>query len=143
MRTTISVIVETLSGATRGIEKLLALFDAFDIRTSFFLSLGPDRNAAFLKRRRSSGYLETCADHFQAIRQSSHDLGIAPWDPGRWSRKAAHADAARTRNQWDRALEAWYGLFPDAPAGHAATDFQANPWLFELEEDEELAFAST
>lgn len=142
MRTAISVSVDTLSGATAGVERLLALFGSYDIRCSFFVSLGPSRDSAFLKRRMSSNRIATHADAIAAIPAEGHDLGMAPWDSAVWAAEAAHADEAWTRDQWKRALESWQDLFGATPASHAATAFQANPWLFRLEQQAGLAFAS-
>mgnify|MGYP001813293730 FL=1 len=142
MRTTISVIVETVSGATAGVERLLALFRAYEIKASFFVSLGPGRDSGFLRRILTSNHLAAHADVFHSIRNAGHDLGMAPWDSSAWASGAAHADRAWTLKQWQRAVDSWQDTFNADPASHAATDFQANPWLFALEEASNLAFAS-
>ena len=142
MRTTISVIVETVSGATTGVERLLGLFNAYEIRASFFLSPGPGRDTGFFRRRAASNHLSRHADRLRAIRDAGHDLGMAPWDAAAWAVRAAHADRKWTRDQWQRAVDSWQNAFNADPASHAATDFQVNPWLFELEQQAGLAFAS-
>jgi hypothetical protein len=142
MRTTISVIVETVTGATAGLERLLALFSAYEIKASFFVSLGPGRDAGFFSRLLASNHLAAHADVFQAIRNAGHDLGMAPWDSLAWTSGAAHADRAWTLKQWQRAFSRWQDTFNADPSSHAATDLQANPWLFALEQESNLAFAS-
>ncbi|MGD9096344.1 MAG: hypothetical protein PVJ58_10580 [Chromatiales bacterium] len=142
MRTTISVTVETVSGATTGLERLLALFSAYELRVTFFISLGPGRDSGFFRRLTASNHLLAHADIFRAIQKAGHDLGMAPWDTSAWASRAAHADREWTRGQWKRALESWQDLFNVNPASHAATDFQVNPWLFAFEQQAGLAFAS-
>lgn len=142
MRTTISVIVETVSGATVGIEKLLALFNAYEIKASFFLSPGPGRDAGFFGRRRSSNHLLNLVDGPNAILSAGHDLGMAPWDSAEWAARAARADEQWIRSQWNLALASWQEAFGTTPTSHAATDFQVNPILFELEQGAGLGFAS-
>ncbi|MEJ2320985.1 MAG: hypothetical protein P8Z31_01240 [Gammaproteobacteria bacterium] len=142
MRIAISVSVDTLTGATSGVERLLALFRAYDIKSSFFVSLGPGRDCGFLKRRMRSNHIATHADAIAAIPAEGHDLGMAPWDSAAWAAEAAHADEEWTREQWQRALESWQDVFGTTPSSHAASAFQANPWLFRLEQQAGLAFAS-
>lgn len=142
MRTTISVTVETVSGATAGLGRLLALFSAYELRASFFVSLGPGRDSGFFRRRAASNHLLAHADIFRTIEEAGHDLGMAPWDSAAWASGAAHADRKWTLGHWNRALESWQDLFNGSPASHAATDFQVNPWLFECEQQAGLAFAS-
>ena len=142
MRTTISVTVETVSGATTGLERLLALFSAYEIKVAFFVSLGPGRDSGFFRRRSASNHLLAHADRFRTIVEAGHDLGMAPWDPSAWASKAAYADREWTLGQWRRARESWQDLFNRNPASHAASGFQVNPWLFEVEQQAGLAFAS-
>ena len=142
MRTTISVTVETVSGATAGLERLLALFASYDINVTFFVSLGPGRDSGFFRRLAASNHLLAHADIFRTIVTAGHDLGMAPWDTSAWASGAAHADREWTLGQWKRALESWQDLFNGNPASHAATDFQVNPWLFECEQQAALAFGS-
>jgi undecaprenyl phosphate-alpha-L-ara4FN deformylase len=142
MRTTISVTVETISGATAGLERILALFSAYEIKASFFVSLGPGRDSGFFRRLAASNHLLAHADMFRAVGKAGHDLGMAPWDSSAWASMAAHADREWVLGQWKRALESWQDLFSVPPASHAATDFQVNPWLFEVEQQTGLAFAS-
>jgi len=142
MRTTISVSVETVSGATAGVERLLALFSAYEIKAAFFVSLGPGRDSGFLRRLAASNHLLAHADVFRMIGNAGHDLGMAPWDASAWASGAAHADRAWTLKHWQRAVDSWQDAFNADPSSHAATDLQANPWLFALEEESNLAFAS-
>ena len=142
MRTTISVSVETLSGATTGVGKLLDLFGAYAIRASFFVSLGPGRDTGFLKRRMPSSHIAGHLDVLRAIPEAGHDLGMAPWDSAAWAAHAAHADEQWTRTQWQQAVDSWQGAFDDNPASHAASSFQVNPWLFVIEQQADLAYAS-
>lgn len=142
MRTTISVSVETLTGASTGVGRLLDLFQAYEIKASFFVSLGPGRDAGFLRRRMPSSHIAAYVDALRAIPAAGHDLGMAPWDSTAWVAQAAHADEAWTRTQWQRAIDSFQDAFDVTPVSHAASGFQVNPWLFVLEQQAGLVYAS-
>ncbi|MEN8214751.1 MAG: hypothetical protein ABFR19_10355, partial [Pseudomonadota bacterium] len=142
MRIVISVMVDSLAGAGDALERLLNLLSGYELKATFFISCGPDRNAPFLSRLRNAHHISLHADNLFAIAEQGHEIGLAPWDPVSWRQKAAVAHRQWLADQWSRGFESWRELFSEEPASHAATGFQAHPELFRLEQDSGIRYAS-
>jgi len=142
MRITISVMVDSLAGAGDALEQQLQLLSSYELKATFFISCGPDRNAPLLSRLRGADHISSYADNLHAIPEQGHEIGLAPWDPVSWRLKAAVAHRQWISEQWKRALEGWRDLFSEDPLCHAATDFQVHPELFRLEQHSGMKYAS-
>ncbi len=142
MRITISVMVDSLAGAGDALHQLLDLLSSYELKATFFVSCGPDRNAPLLSRLRGADHISSFADNLHAIPEQGHEIGLAPWDPVSWRQKAAVAHRQWISEQWTRALESWQDLFSEEPVSHAATDFQVHPELFRLEQHSGMKYAS-
>ena len=62
----------------------------------------------------------------RAVRDAGFEVGVHCHDHVRWQDGVAHADAAWTRREFSRALEAFQGVFGTAPRAHAAAGWQLN-----------------
>lgn len=142
MRITISVMVDSITGAGDALQKLLQLLSSYELKATFFVSCGPDRNAPLLSRLRGAGHISSFADNLHAIPEQGHEIGLAPWDPVNWRQKAAVAHQQWISEQWKRGIESWQDLFSEEPLSHAATDFQVHPELFRLEQHSGMKYAS-
>ncbi len=78
----------------------------------------------------------------RAVRDAGFEVGVHCHDHVRWQDGVAHADAAWTRREFVRALEAFQGVFGAAPRAHAAAGWQLNAQVLELEHEFGLAYAS-
>jgi hypothetical protein len=142
MRITISVMVDSLAGAGDALQQLLQLLSSYELKATFFVSCGPDRNAPLLSRLRGADHISSFADNLHAIPEQGHEIGLAPWDPVSWKQKAAVAQQQWISEQWTRGIESWRDLFSEDPISHAATDFQVHPELFRLQQHSGMKYAS-
>ncbi len=142
MRITISIMVDSLAGAGDALHQLLELLSSYELKATFFISCGPDRNAPLLSRLRGADHISSFADNLHAIPEQGHEIGLAPWDPVSWRLKAAVAHHQWISEQWMRALDSWQDLFSEEPVSHAATDFQVHPELFRQEQHSGMKYAS-
>jgi hypothetical protein len=142
MRITISVMVDSIAGAGDALQQLLQLLSSYELKATFFISCGPDRNAPLLSRLRGADHISSYADNLHAIPEQGHEIGLAPWDPVSWRQKAAVAQQQWISEQWQRAFESWRDLFCEDPISHAATDFQVHPLLFQLEQQSGMGYAT-
>jgi len=132
MKIGLRVEVATLQGALEGVPRLLKLFDEYQLRASFFFSLGADRASVGGGRwfnpqqwgyRRRTASLDLpkvglarlftappviasrAADLIRSVSAAGHEVGIACDDRLAWLADAADADAGWTRQQMDRAAK--------------------------------------
>lgn len=171
MRLALKVDVDTLRGSQQGIPALLRLFDEFGVRATFLFSLGPDHTGRALKRVFRPGFLakvgrtsvtshygiktllygtllpgphigKRCAAILQQVRTAGHEVGVHCYDHVKWQDYVARRDAAWTRREMQRALDAFRRIF-DMPARvHGAAGWQINAHALAFEAGTGLAYAS-
>jgi peptidoglycan/xylan/chitin deacetylase (PgdA/CDA1 family) len=78
----------------------------------------------------------------RAVRDAGFEVGVHCHDHIRWQDGVAHADAAWTRREFVRALEAFQGVFGTRAAAHAAAGWQLNARVLDLEQEFGLEYAS-
>ena len=138
---------------------------------SFFFSLGPDHTGRALKRVLRRGFLgkvrrTSVVEHYgirtllygtllpgpridlrggaamRAVRDAGFEVGVHCHDHVRWQDGVAQADAAWTRREFVRALDAFRNVFGVPSRAHAAAGWQINRQVLELEHDFGLEYAS-
>jgi len=143
MRVAIGVQVSSIDGAKYGLPELLDLFEEYDIRATFFVSLGPDRSVNWWRRMAGAPFISDCArDELRRLAQSDHEVGLAPFDPVKWDEEAAQADYGWTKRQLFPAADIYRRVFGGDPCCLGVADFQVNPHLFALEEALGLQYGS-
>ncbi len=78
----------------------------------------------------------------RAVRDAGFEVGVHCHDHVRWQDGVAIADAAWTRREFVRALEAFERVFGTPARSHAAAGWQINAGVLELEHEFSLAYAS-
>ena len=142
MRISLSVLVNTISGTGHSLEQLLHLFKSYELKVTFFISTGPDRNLSFAKRIGQRGLIHKVSESLQSISTEGHDVGMGSYDPVNWERKAAHAGSDWIRSNWQRGIDCWSEAMGAMPLMHAASGYQVHPELFACEERAGLLCAS-
>jgi undecaprenyl phosphate-alpha-L-ara4FN deformylase len=170
-RIALKVDVDTLRGTLEGVPRLMAALRESQAGASFYFSLGPDHTGRALKRVFRRGFLgkvrrTNVVEHYgirtllygtllpgpridlkggevmRAVRAAGFEVGVHCHDHVRWQDGVAQADAAWTRREFVRALEAFHGVFGTAPRAHAAAGWQINAQVLELEHEFALDYAS-
>lgn len=170
-RIALKIDVDTLRGTREGVPRLLAALRRRQAGASFYFSLGPDHTGRALKRVFRRGFLgkvrrTSVVEHYgirtllygtllpgpridvrageqmRAVRDAGFEVGVHCHDHIRWQDGVAHADAAWTRREFVRALEAFAGVFDMEPKAHAAAGWQLNAQVLQLEHEFGLEYAS-
>ena len=170
-RIALKVDVDTLRGTLEGVPSLVAAMSRLQAGGSFYFSLGPDHTGRALKRVFRRGFLgkvrrTSVVEHYgirtllygtllpgpridrrggdvmRAVRDVGFEVGVHCHDHVRWQDGVAHADAAWTRHEFVRALDAFQGVFGTAARAHAAAGWQLNASVLDLEREFALDYAS-
>jgi undecaprenyl phosphate-alpha-L-ara4FN deformylase len=170
-RIALKIDVDTLRGTREGVPRLVAALRQRQAGASFYFSLGPDHTGRALKRVFRRGFLgkvrrTSVLEHYgirtllygtllpgpridvrggevmRAVRDAGFEVGVHCHDHVRWQDHVAHADAAWTRQEFVRAVEAFQGVFGTPPRAHAAAGWQLNAQVLELEQQFGLEYAS-
>ncbi|HEY2591178.1 MAG TPA: polysaccharide deacetylase family protein, partial [Steroidobacteraceae bacterium] len=170
-RIALKVDVDTLRGTLEGVPALAALLKRLDLQATFYFSVGPDHTGRALKRVFRRGFLgkvrrTSVTSHYgvrtllygtllpgphigaragqamRAVRDAGFEVGVHCHDHIRWQDGVAAADAAWTRRELTRAIDAFGAVFGEPPRSHAAAGWQLNPHALALEEELGFAFAS-
>jgi peptidoglycan/xylan/chitin deacetylase (PgdA/CDA1 family) len=167
----LKIDVDTLRGTLDGVPRLVALLRRMHVGATFFLSCGPDHTGRALKRVFRRGFLRKvrrtsvvnhygwrtlmygtvlpgphigrrAAETMRAVRDAGFEVGVHCFDHVRWQDGVARADRAWTRHEFERALDAFSGVFGAAPEAHAAAGWQINSSVLGLEDEFGLRYAS-
>jgi undecaprenyl phosphate-alpha-L-ara4FN deformylase len=170
-RIALKIDVDTLRGTREGVPRLVAALRQRQAGGSFYFSLGPDHTGRALKRIFRRGFLgkvrrTSVLEHYgirtllygtllpgpridvrggevmRAVRAAGFEVGVHCHDHVRWQDHVAQADAAWTRQEFVRALQAFQGVFGTEPKAHAAAGWQLNAQVLKLEHEFGLEYAS-
>ena len=170
-RIALKIDVDTLRGTREGVPRLVAVLRQLQAGGSFYFSLGPDHTGRALKRVFRRGFLgkvrrTSVVEHYgirtllygtllpgpridlkagtvmRAVREAGFEVGVHCHDHIRWQDGVAQADAAWTRREFLRALEAFTGVFGGPALAHAAAGWQLNAQVLNLEHEFALQYAS-
>lgn len=170
-RIALKVDVDTLRGTLEGVPALAALLQRLDAPGTFYFSVGPDHTGRALKRIFRRGFLgkvrrtsvtahygirtllygtllpgphigARAGDAMRAVRDAGFEVGVHCHDHIRWQDGVASANAAWTRRELMRAVEAFAAVFGEPPRSHAAAGWQLNPHALALEEELGFSYAS-
>jgi peptidoglycan/xylan/chitin deacetylase (PgdA/CDA1 family) len=171
MRIALKVDVDTLRGTLEGVPALLRLFDRYGVRATFLFSLGPDHTGRALRRVFRPGFLRkvrrtSVASHYgirtllygtllpgphigrrtastmRAVAAAGHEVGVHCYDHVRWQDYVADQGAEWTRNEMERAVDAFQAVFDRPPQVHGAAGWQMNPHALTLEQELGFRYAS-
>lgn len=159
MRIALAIVVEDSCGYREGLPAILHLLDQYNIRASFFFSLGFDNTGLAIKQlfrprvlfsqlpwqQKLRGTLlppralsRHYADSLLTVDATGHDCGIASFDTQVWQEQAITADERWTRRQLDWAVEAFAGKLGRRPKFHAAAGQVLNAGLLRYESEHQM-----
>ncbi len=160
-RLALKIDVDSLPGAMKGVPALIELLRGRSAAATFLFSLGPDRSGRSLRSFVRTGphrgstrpgpierygikgllhgtllpapMIGECAEsNIRAAADAEFEVGLRPWDCHAWQRLAAHADAAWTQTQMQRAFDRFVTIFGASPRIHGASAWQMNRHAFRL-----------
>jgi undecaprenyl phosphate-alpha-L-ara4FN deformylase len=167
----LKVDVDTLRGTREGVPPLAALFKQHGAKATFYFSVGPDHTGRAMRRVFRKGFAQKVArtsvlKHYglktllygvlipgpdigkaagaqmRAVHEAGFEVGLHTFDHVRWQDFVAKADAAWTRTEFERGMQAFERVFGFSPRSHAAAGWQINGHALELEREHGLAYAS-
>jgi undecaprenyl phosphate-alpha-L-ara4FN deformylase len=167
----LKVDVDTLRGTREGVARLAALFKKHAVQATFYFSVGPDHTGRALRRVFRKGFARKVArtsvlkhyglktllygvllpgpdigraarDSMRRVHDAGFEVGLHTYDHVRWQDQVAGADAAWTRTELERGVEAFERVFGFPPQSHAAAGWQINRHALELERELGFKYAS-
>ena len=167
----LKVDVDTLRGTREGVPRLAQLLKSHGADATFYFSVGPDHTGRALRRVFRKGFAQKVArtsvlkhyglktlmygvllpgpdigreagDVMRSVHDAGFEVGLHTYDHVRWQDGVARADAAWTRTEFERGLQAFEQVFGFAPQSHAAAGWQINAHALELEREHGLRYAS-
>ncbi len=167
----LKIDVDTYRGTREGVPPLVDLLRKHQAGATFLWSLGPDHTGRAIKRVFRPGFLQKvsrtsvlehygiqtllygtllpgpdiarkCAELMRSVRDAGFEVGIHTYDHVRWQDGVAGADAAWTRAEMNKAVEAFKSVFGATPKTHGAAGWQMNDTAYLHERDLGLCYAS-
>ena len=155
MKLAIKIDVDTFRGTQEGVPRLVDLLQKHGAGGTFLFSLGPDHTGRALRRVFRPGFFSKvartsvvehyglrtllygtllpgpdigrrCKDVLRRTRDAGFEVGVHCWDHVRWQNGVAHADAAWTRAEMQRACDRFTDIFQEPPRTHGAAGWQMN-----------------
>lgn len=167
----LKVDVDTWRGTRVGVPQLLSLLDRHRVRATFLFSLGPDHTGRALRRVFRPGFLQkvgrtSVLSHYglltlmygvvlpgphianresqllRSVAAAGHEVGVHCYDHVRWQDGVATEGLDWTRQELQRAVDAFQQVFAVAPTVHGAAGWQINHHVPELETTMGFRYAS-
>jgi undecaprenyl phosphate-alpha-L-ara4FN deformylase len=167
----LKIDVDTYRGTREGVPPLVDLLKKHGAGATFLWSLGPDHTGRAIKRVVRPGFLKKvsrtsvvehygiqtllygtllpgpdiarkCAALMRSVRDAGFEVGIHTYDHVRWQDGVAGADAAWTRVEMNKAVEAFKSVFGAMPLTHGAAGWQMNHAAYLHERELGLRYAS-
>ncbi len=158
-RLALKIDVDSLPGALQGVPALIDLLRQRAAMATFLFALGPDRSGRSLSAFIRSGVDRKCRrpgsierygwkgllrgtllpapiigeyaeSSVRAAADAGFEVGLRPWDCHAWQQMAAHADAAWTQTQMQRACDRFVTIFGTPPRVFGASAWQMNRHAF-------------
>jgi peptidoglycan/xylan/chitin deacetylase (PgdA/CDA1 family) len=83
-----------------------------------------------------------CAGELRAVREAGFEVGIHTFDHVKWQDGVARASPEWTRNEMQKAVDAFQRVFGTAPQTHGAAGWQMNDAAYRFEQQLGLRYAS-
>jgi peptidoglycan/xylan/chitin deacetylase (PgdA/CDA1 family) len=168
----LQVHVDTFEGMRHGVGRLLDLFDAFNLRASFFVPMGKDHTGwtvkrvftrrGFLSKAQRVGVLETYGvktlmrglllpgaqiakgnpELLREVAARGHELGIHGLDHVYWHDHIRHMDRAATEKTLAEAVGTYEALLGRRPVSFAAPGWMINGHALAFFEAEGFLYTS-
>ncbi|MEO5700274.1 MAG: polysaccharide deacetylase family protein [Casimicrobiaceae bacterium] len=155
MNLALKIDVDTLRGTREGVPTLMALLRKHGADATFLWSLGPDHTGRAIKRVFRPGFVGKVQrtsvlkhygirtllygtvlpgpdigrrgrDIMRSVRDGGFEVGVHCWDHVRWQDGVAHANAAWTHAEMQRACDRFNDIFGEPPRTHGAAGWQMN-----------------
>jgi len=161
----IRVDVDTVKGLVDGIPPLLEILDDYDVRATFFASVGTDTASRSVftsfrgKRHLSVNPLKkygareilgslrgidfsSHADKYREIQERGHEVQLHCHNHLEWVKKIGNADQRVARLIIQKGISAFQGIFGRAPHAFASPGFQVTDAVLDAEEELGFNYAS-
>jgi undecaprenyl phosphate-alpha-L-ara4FN deformylase len=167
----LKIDVDTYRGTREGVPALVETLKRHGAGATFLFSLGPDHTGRAIARVFRPGFLQKvsrtsvvehygvktllygtllpgpdiarqCAGEMRAVRDAGFEVGVHTYDHVKWQDGVARADAAWTRAEMTKAVEAFTRVFGAPPKTHGAAGWQMNDVAYQFEAELGLRYAS-
>jgi len=171
LQVAVKVDVCTYAGMREGVPALMRLFDALQLRGSFFVAGGPDHSGRAIRRILRPGFLtkmlrtnavgtyglrtvlygtllpgpqiaRSFPDCVRTLVRDGHDVGMHGYDHVYWQDQLPRLSVAAVRAELERAVAAFGEILGHAPRAFGAPGWQCTPASFAAEDTLDLAYHS-
>jgi len=127
--------------------KLLELFESYQLPAHFFIALGQDTSSSYLPefwfdRNHKTRMGRQCKDNLLAIQSAGHEIGISSFHPKRWNEKTPFQSSQWIEKQLEKSILSYETIFQKKPLSHSAHQWQTHSNLFDIEQSLGFDFAS-
>lgn len=151
----LKIDIDTYHGAKYGVPNLLRLLKEFNIKATFFATLGPDKSGraiiriftrGFLKRMAKLGPVKTygfrtmfygtlipapviankCSQILLDIKKQGHEVGLHAYDHAKWQDSLHKMSLEQIENELGLGIKLYQQLFGQLPKCFAAPGWQCN-----------------
>ena len=167
----LKVDVDTFTGTRDGIPNLLKIFQQFDIRATFYFSLGPDNSGKAIRRIFRKGFLEkmlrtrapsmyglrtmlsgtllpapvigeNLPEVIRSVREAGHEVGIHCWDHVKWHDYLSRFQKKTTAGELYLASALFEKIFGFQAQTTAAPGWTVSADSLELQDNMRLSYCS-
>jgi peptidoglycan/xylan/chitin deacetylase (PgdA/CDA1 family) len=157
----LKIDVNTYRGTRHGVPTMVEILKKRAAGATFLFTLGPDHTGRAIRRLFRAGFLpqawrtaalshyglltalrgtvlpgpdigRRCAELMRAVRDTGFEVGMHGFDHVRWEEGVAHADAAWTRRELERACQRFREVFGTEPRVHGAAGWRMNRHAYRL-----------
>jgi peptidoglycan/xylan/chitin deacetylase (PgdA/CDA1 family) len=171
-RLALKVDCDTFEGTKIGIPNLIRVFEKFDIRASFFFTLGPDRSGrairriftqkGFLKKMLRSNAVSLYGPktilygtllpapqignklkrEIHSVAEAGHEVGVHGWDHVRWHDQLDQLSRKEIEQDYSNAHIVFEEIFGRKARASAAPGWHSTPTYLEIQENYNLLYSS-
>lgn len=167
----LKIDVDTFIGTRDGVPNLLRILQQFDIRATFYFSLGPDNSGKAIRRIVRKGFLrkmlrtrapsmyglrtmlygtllpppiigQQLPDILRSVSQAGHEVGIHCWDHVKWHDYLSRFSKQTTLNELDQARMLFEEVFGFCAKTSAAPGWTVSPDSLEIQDNMGLTYCS-
>ena len=141
----LKIDVDSQRGYREGVPSLLELFDRWDIRGSFFFSMGPDKLPSFWTRLRGETWPTIISSAPGIIRDADrrgHDCGLHAWNPQEWKQNLDRLPVTTLEAVLRKAVGNYIERTGHAPRGSAAPGWCVSDMSLRIQDELNFEYSS-
>lgn len=167
----LKIDIDTFQGAKLGTPKLLNILKKFNIKATFFATLGPDNSGKAIFRVFTKGFVkrmfklraaktyglktlfygtllpapviaDRCSGIIKEIKKQGHEIGLHAYDHVKWHNYLQKMSLEEIKNEFSLGVKMYKKIFNKLPKSFASPGWQCNEHSLEVEDSYNLLYSS-